>query len=93
MAKNLVFSVSRKGVDAVECKAEMPIGKIEDLLAFKGGEVSVQTPKGAVEVDLPSGLDMLLDQLVVKLQHGVRDFVFPVEDGVKTTKGKKSRFE
>jgi hypothetical protein len=85
------FFVGRKNTDPVQCSAEMP--SKADLPRFAGGKIKVQTPKGVVEVELPSATDMIIDQMTILLQHGVRDFVFPLADAPTATKRRRSGYE
>lgn len=69
------FYVGRNNQESVKCIAHIP-GK-EEILAFEGGAIRVETPAGDQTVSVSAGLDLLLKQLTVELQHGVRDFLFP----------------
>lgn len=86
MAK-FAFYVGREGEKAVQCVATVPVK--DELPLFEGGKIHVTTPAGECVVELGSAFDMIVKQMTIELQHGVRDLVFPPKQDESKKPGKK----
>lgn len=87
MAK-FAFYVGRNNQESVKCIAHIP-GR-DEIMDFAGGEIRVETPAGDQTVQISAGLDLLLKQMTVELQHGVRDFLFPLDQNGNKKSNKRS---
>jgi hypothetical protein len=76
-------------MDSVECIAEVP--SLDALRAFKGGEITIQTPKGETTADVDSADKLMTLQMTVQLQAAARELLFPSEK-VKSNGKKKSGY-
>ena len=74
----------------LKCVADLPsMHELEDLVTFKGGNVTVHANGSTFQIEVESGLTLAEKQLRIQLQK-VRDLVLPKNEAAPAKISKRS---